>query len=45
MNLPKYTPETSMIMLQDGGELAENSLSGLPKEMWNDFQTEFLSPA
>jgi len=43
--LPKYTPETSMITLQDGGELAENTLSGLPKEMWDEFQKEFLSPS
>jgi glycine cleavage system H protein len=44
-NLPKYTPETSMVMLQDGGELIENSLSGMPNELWQDFQKEFLAPS
>ena len=44
MNLKKYSPENSMTILQDGGELSDNSLSGLPKEMWQDFQQEFLNP-
>ena len=44
MNLKKYAPENSMTILQDGGELSDNSLSGLPKEMWQDFQQEFLNP-
>jgi hypothetical protein len=33
-----------MIVLQDGGELAENSLSELPDDLWLDFQQEFLNP-
>jgi glycine cleavage system H protein len=44
LNMRKYSPETSMIVLQDGGELSENSLSGLPNEFWQDFQKEFLNP-
>lgn len=44
INLRKYSPETSLIILQDGGELSENSLSGLPNGLWQDFQDEFLSP-
>jgi glycine cleavage system H protein len=44
MNMPKYSPESSLAILQDGGELSENSLSGLPNEMWQDFQQEFLNP-
>lgn len=44
INLRKYSPETSLIILQDGGELSENSLSGLPNGLWQDFQNEFLSP-
>lgn len=44
INLRKYSPETSLIILQDGGELTENSLSGLPNGLWQDFQNEFLSP-
>lgn len=44
MNIGKYSHETSFATLQDGGELADNSLSGLPDEMWKDFQKEFLTP-
>ncbi len=44
MNLKRYSPDNSMTILQDGGELSDNSLSGLPKEMWQDFQQEFLNP-
>jgi len=43
LNLGKYSPETTMILLQDGGEISENSLSGLPNELWQDFQKEFLN--
>ena len=42
--LSRYSPETAMIVLQDGGELAENSLSELPNDLWLDFQQEFLNP-
>jgi len=44
LNLKKYSPDPSMVILQDGGELSDNSLSGLPNEMWQDFQKEFLNP-
>ena len=44
MNMRKYSSETSLIVLQDGGELSENSLSGFPNELWQDFQKEFLNP-
>lgn len=44
INLGKYLPETSLTVLQDGGELVDNSLSELPNEMWQDFQKEFLNP-
>ena len=43
-NMVKYSPDPLMITLQDGGELSDNSLSGLPEEMWQDFQKEFLNP-
>lgn len=43
-NMNKYSPETSMVVLQDGGELSENSLSCFPYELWRDFQREFLNP-
>jgi glycine cleavage system H protein len=38
----KYSPEQSMVMMQDGGELRNNILSAMPKEIWNDFQESFL---
>ena len=41
-SVKKYTPEVSMIMLQDGGELCDRPLSGLPDEIWQDFQKSFL---
>lgn len=31
------------VALQDGGELTEQPLSGLPEEIWQSFQQEFLS--
>jgi len=39
-----YTLETAMIIMQDGGELLDHSLSALPDEIWKDFQKEFLNP-
>jgi len=39
-----YTPETAMIIMQDGGEIYDHSLSALPDEIWKDFQKEFLNP-
>jgi glycine cleavage system H protein len=44
MNFRKYSTGTSMTILQDGGEIAENSLSDLPNELWENFQKEFLNP-
>jgi glycine cleavage system H protein len=40
--MSKYSPETSMVMLQDGGEIRDNVLSDLPVEVWEEFQQEFL---
>jgi len=40
---PKYTPEASLVALQDGGELREALLPELPEGVWADFQSEFLS--
>lgn len=38
------TPNGSaQIILQDGGEIAENSLLAMPEEVWHDFQKEFLN--
>jgi glycine cleavage system H protein len=39
-----HTPgAASMVILQDGGELCDHSLSGLPDDIWKDFQKEFLN--
>lgn len=43
VSMEKYSPETSMVILQDGGELCDNPLSELPNEVWQDFQKSFLN--
>jgi len=43
IKMRKYSPEPAMVILQDGGELSENSLSGLSVEFWKDFQEEFMN--
>lgn len=43
VTMKKYSPESSRIILQDGGEIINNSLSELPIEIWQDFQKEFLN--
>jgi glycine cleavage system H protein len=42
-SVKKYSPEPSMVVLQDGGELRDNPLSEQTKEIWDDFQKEFLN--
>lgn len=44
MSAKKYSAEPAMVILQDGGELQDNTLSELPGELWQDFQKEFLNP-
>ena len=41
-SVERYAPEPSNIILQDGGELIDQPLSGLPPEVWQDFQHRFL---
>ena len=41
-SLGKYSPQPSMLILQDGGELLDQPLSELPPEVWQDFQEDFL---
>jgi glycine cleavage system H protein len=41
-SLGQYSPEPSMLALQDGGELMDQPLSELPNEVWQDFQDGFL---
>ena len=38
-----HSPEGSMVILQDGGELCDHTLSAMPEETWKDFQKEFLN--
>jgi glycine cleavage system H protein len=38
----RYSPEPDMVILQEGGELSDNPLAGMPGEVWQDFQHEFL---
>ena len=35
----------AMLVLQDGGELVDNTLSELGPEVWEDFQTKFIDPS
>lgn len=43
VSLKKMSPEPSMVVLQDGGELMDGPLSKMPDKVWQDFQNEFLS--
>jgi glycine cleavage system H protein len=43
ISMVKYSPETSIVILQDGGELCDKPLSELPNEIWQDFQKSFLN--
>jgi len=42
-NMKNYSAETAMVIMQDGGEICDHSLSTLPDEIWQDFQQEFLN--
>jgi glycine cleavage system H protein len=41
-SMGKYSSEPSPVILQDGGEISDQALSGMPQEIWQDFQQEFL---
>lgn len=43
MNLNDPSNLGALIVLQDGGEISENSLSAMPDKVWHDFQYEFLN--
>jgi hypothetical protein len=34
-----------LAVLQDGGELIDNTLSNLGPEVWEEFQTRFIDPS
>lgn len=42
LSLQKYSPVSSLVILQDGGEICGQPLSELPAEVWQDFQESFL---
>ncbi len=42
-SMGKYSPDNANVILQDGGEICDQPLSELPKEVWQDFQKDFLS--
>jgi len=39
----KYSHGESELILQDGGELRDHTLSELPGEVWNSFQDDFMN--
>jgi glycine cleavage system H protein len=43
VSMSRYSPENSLAILQDGGELCDRPLSELPSEVWQDFQISFLN--
>jgi len=43
MSMRNYAPDPSLVILQDGGELCDHTLSELPGEIWGDFEKEFLN--
>jgi len=40
----QLSSEFSRLVLQDGGELTDHTLSDLPVEVWQNFQDDFLNP-
>jgi glycine cleavage system H protein len=43
VSVQKYMPQPSTIVLQDGGEIADQALAELPEEVWQEFQDKFLN--
>lgn len=43
-SVQRHAPEPAMVVLQDGGEIADQALAAMPRETWDDFQREFLDP-
>lgn len=39
----RMMPGSSMVYLQDGGEITDHALTAMPKEVWDEFQEKFLS--
>jgi glycine cleavage system H protein len=38
----KNMPETSQVVMQDGGEIIDNVLTHYPQKVWEDFEKKFL---
>lgn len=43
LSMKKHSAAPSLVIMQDGGELRDNTLSQLPVEVWKDFQEDFLN--
>lgn len=43
ISVQKFMPESSGVVLQDGGELIDAPMADLPQEVWQDFQDKFLN--
>jgi glycine cleavage system H protein len=41
--MKNHSPEASMVILQDGGELTDHTLTAFADDTWKDFQKEFLN--
>ncbi|MFZ4399343.1 MAG: glycine cleavage system protein H [Bacteroidales bacterium] len=44
LSTKKYSNENNLAILQDGGELVDHPLSELSRNVWLDFQENFLKP-
>lgn len=42
ISIARYSTEPTPVFLQEGGELNINPLAGMKREIWDDFQKEFL---
>jgi len=42
-SIGKHAPDSSLVALQDGGELIDRPLADLPDVVWQDFQQAFLN--
>jgi len=42
-SLDKHSTQASAVVLQEGGELTDHPLAGMPSEVWDDFQDDFMS--
>ncbi len=40
----QLSSESAGLVLQDGGELIDHTLSELPADVWRNFQDDFLNP-